>query len=54
MREKISGHTGQVNSVEYISDLTAELQGCLLSSSDDGTARIWDLRSNKGVMLLKH
>ena len=25
----------------------------LLSASEDGTARIWDLRTNKGVVLLK-
>ena len=25
----------------------------LLSASEDGTARIWDLRANKGVVLLK-
>ncbi len=26
----------------------------LLSASDDGTSRIWDLRINKGVVLLHH
>ena len=25
----------------------------LLSASEDGTARVWDLRTNKGVILLK-
>jgi WD40 repeat protein len=30
-----------------------QLEHALLSASDDGTARIWDLRINKGVCLLK-
>jgi hypothetical protein len=30
------------------------LPDSLLSASDDGTSRIWDLRINKGVVLLQH
>jgi WD40 repeat protein len=30
------------------------LPDCLLSGSDDGTSRIWDLRINKGIVLLQH
>jgi WD40 repeat protein len=32
----------------------ASAEGCILSASNDGTARIWDLRTNKGAILLKH
>lgn len=29
------------------------MQSGLLSASEDGTARIWDLKTNKGIVLLK-
>ena len=32
----------------------ANTEGCLLSASSDGTARVWDLRTSKGAILLKH
>ena len=57
MRAKIEGHTDTVNSVEIVNgaeEFSGNQDGCLLSASDDGTARIWDLRTNKGVVLLKH
>ena len=56
LRDRIQGHTGQVNSIEVIKSsegLTAHEEGCLLSASDDGMARIWDLRRNKGVILFR-
>lgn len=35
---RLQGHTGQINSIEYSTD-----GGKIVSSSDDGTVRIWDL-----------
>ena len=47
-RESLQGHTAQVNSIAFHTAQT------LLSAADDGTARVWDLRTNRGVHLLKH
>jgi WD40 repeat protein len=52
VRVKLLGHTDSVNTLQY-ADTTSNLPKCLLSASDDGTCRLWDLRSNKGVMLLE-
>ena len=57
MRDKIEGHSDTVNSIELIhssAGLVPNTEGCLLSASNDGTARVWDLRTSKGVILLKH
>ncbi len=53
VREFLLGHKKSVNSIQHMLPST-NLPECLLSASDDGTARIWDLRINKGVMLLNH
>ena len=58
MRERIIGHTATVNSIELIHAgaglVNNSIEGCLLSASNDGTARVWDLRTSKGVILLNH
>lgn len=51
-RDKLIGHKGSVNSVQLLRNLT-NLPDCLLSASDDGTSRIWDLRTNRGAVLLQ-
>ena len=50
-REKLTGHKKQVNSINAYASSQSFCE-CLLSASDDGTARLWDLRTNKGTMLL--
>ena len=52
VRESLLGHKGSVESLELTTGLSIVPDG-LLSASEDGTARIWDLRTNKGVVLLK-
>jgi WD40 repeat protein len=47
IRDKLIGHSKSINSIQLISD------NQLLSASDDSTTRLWDIRTNKGVMLLK-
>ena len=45
------GHKKTINSIQH-NKATSNLPENLLSASDDGTARIWDLRVNRGVVLL--
>jgi WD40 repeat protein len=62
VRERLEGHKGAVNSLDMYNrgDSTtttdsgylasAGSQQYMLSASDDGTALIWDMRTNKKVM----
>jgi len=51
---QLKGHKGPVTSLAHTSDLrkikrnddTAQQRSCLLSGSEDGTARLWDLKSS--------
>ncbi|KAJ7801818.1 hypothetical protein B0H14DRAFT_2300043, partial [Mycena olivaceomarginata] len=44
---KLRGHTGRVNCVRFTND------GCtLLSSSEDGTIKLWDSTSNNNTRTL--
>jgi len=47
VRTKLAGHLDTVNSIQVSGDR-------LLSASDDGTARLWDLRTGKSSTLLRH
>jgi len=51
VRDKLIGHTASVNTIQLVRNIT-NLPDCLISASDDGTSRIWDLRTNKGAVLL--
>lgn len=45
----LKGHEGNVNSVIFLSD-----NNTIISGSDDGTIKIWDIESNKLLLTLIH
>ena len=53
VRQKLTGHTGVVNSIQISSNVPFTNHPVYLSASDDGSTRIWDSRTNKGIVLLK-
>ncbi|CAB9496048.1 WD repeat domain 53 [Seminavis robusta] len=53
---RLRGHLGSVLCLDHHDERSQEsnfVGGCLLSGSEDGTARLWDLRQSKAVSCIK-